>query len=276
MTTNPVRLDRLEAGITAYLDLVLPDAVNVWSPAKRVPSPSDGDLHARASLVTGPTVRSGDVNESTFPLPLPSEAVLSVPSGIDVGNSLIAEVSGRRFVYDVQAGDDAEAARDGLLALMNPAYIDAEFVATGTDQITITPTALGDLYNVDAHGSLTVSTTDTLCAVQFDQNDCGVEIMIHSLNRYPSTGAAAAMARVLGRLRLPASRRIFESFGLTVYPGAPVDLTSLSGPEWLSKNAATLTVSMVSVAAEAVPTIQGANLNMSTDVGSISTQVSNP
>lgn len=255
MTTNVVRLDRLQAGLTAALLAVRPSATVVWAPSE-FPRPAAADLVFSCRLLSGPDSEpiGGDSCTMTR-LPMAALLTLGVPV---VGESAILFASGRRFEH-VFASTDVEVERDAWLdELAVDPMVDATFGPSGTDAITIEALELGDLYKLSALGSaeLEVTTAET-ALVQAADVRSWVEIQAYGSSRYPRSGAAAALNAFRGRLNLPMVASILESYGLGLVSGssAALALNALAGPTWQSRAALTVYIAQLSLAAETVASI---------------------
>ncbi len=263
MTTNPVRLDRLMAGMLELVESRAPAGASVhWVPVIE-PEENLSDPHFSIRLVSGPAPRAGLARASVFSRVLPLAFTLTVGSTLTEGDTLRFRVSGRTFSENVAAGDTPEAVRDRLLVQLAQPLVDATFTANGTDAIDVASSEYGDLYGVDAAGpGSIVTTTSSLCKIQFDQVRSEVEVQAYSRDRYPMSGAQVALSRITQALELPASHAILDAYNLSVTPGAVLDLTALSGPEWESRSAVTLSVFQPSVSAEPVQAIQSSRFSI--------------
>jgi hypothetical protein len=258
VTSLPVRLDRLQAGLVAWARTMLPDATVVWGPSE-YPRESGRRQLVAIRMLTGPSdAPLGGAAAPTMILPIAATWRAPVP-----GDTVGLRLSGRAWEYQLLAGDDPTDARDALLAVVLDAagvgpLVSATFEAAGTDEITIAGTELGDLYQISAYGTQceVVIDDDVVAQVQVSEATSLVEVQCFG-TREPRNGAAAMMSRLLSRLSLPIARDIFERFGLTLNPvGAPASIDALSGPQWESRSALTLQVTQVQLAAEPVEVVE--------------------
>lgn len=259
MTTSIVRLDRLQAGLTAALASVHAGVTVVWAPSE-FPRAAATDLVIACRLLAGP---DGDPigGDTATPATLPMTATLRVLAPV-IGAGAILFASGRKFERTF-ASIDPEAERDAWLAdiLVRP-MVDATFEASGADAITIEALEIGDLYKLAVRGSasglvsLTIDTTAAAIVSTCDVRSW-IELQAYSSNRYPRTGAAAALNRIRGSLRLPSIVQIFDTYGIGVTdtPGRVVTLDALAGPAWESRSALSFYVAQLSLAAEAITPI---------------------
>lgn len=256
MTTNPVHVGRLQAGITAWLDAVFPSATVLFD--REYPRDAGTALVVTAGLLAPPSYAPIG-GASRTPYLLPTSVAFRVTAAT-VGQDVSFGVAGRRWEYTVQAGDDVEAVRDALLAEV-PAdpMLDATIVASGTDSILVTPLSLGDVYAPRTIGAVEISAAPTqLAEVQMGDVRSHVEVQAYSLDRTPMGGAAAALARLLATSRLHTTRSIFDAHGISISGGlpAPVGLDALSGPVWASRAAISLHFAQVSLAAVALEPVE--------------------
>lgn len=263
MTTAPVRLDRLQAGIIAWLDSVFPSPATVlWSPTV-TPRASAGGLVVTAKLLAPPSASPlGGASRTTRLVPTTTTVrVLAVSPGADVA----LRASGLR--WEVPCGVDVEATRDALLAAVEASSTITSFgaVASGTDRIVLTPTAIGDLYNVSARGSAAglieiESQTTTLAQCTMVDVRSYVQIEAWSTSRSPHTGAAAALTRLLVPSRLHDAQEILGAYGVSMIgaPPAPTELDELSGPDWTSRAQVSMYFGQVALAAAAILPIERA------------------
>ena len=252
MSTSPIRLDRLQAGLFAAVGALLPAATVVWGPSA-LPREAASAVLVSLQLLAGPTP-SGAPSIASWLLPL---SVRLTVGPVEAGETVGLEVSGRRFEH-VAADTDSEAARDGLLAEIGDvernAMVSATFAAVSTDAIDITADAIGDLYNLRAVGPCELATlTEQLAIAQLDEVESIVRVQIASTDRDVRTGAHASMAKLRHSLALPSTIDLLAAFGLTLAaPSAPVvPLDYLAGPVWQSRAYTDLRVRQVAVAAEA-------------------------
>lgn len=269
MTTRVVHIERLQAGLVELCRTLVPAATVVWAPSE-FPRGAAADLIIACRLLAGPDDDPLG-GASATPCTLPMTATLTILAAT-AGESIKLEASGRSFEYTIEIGDDIEAVRDGLLAEINAdpgPLVDATFAAASTDAIEIAAAELGDLYHLRVRQStpglaaLAVGTTAAGLAQSVDVRSW-VELQALSTARAPRSGAAAALATILGRRALPAAQGILERYGLafTGAPGRIVGLDALSGPAWQSRAAVTLYVSQVGLAVEAVGAITRARATL--------------
>jgi len=263
VTTNPVRIDRLQAGLVAAIARVLPDALVLWAPSA-FPRGAAPDLLMQCRLLAGPdtSTRGGDTRT---PATLPTSVRFRIVATSN-GDAAALFLSGRKFERTFVTGETVTEARDAWLALLaDEPMVDATFTADGTDAIVIDALELGDLYDVAARGSApNLVALDVLadqrCVIQVEDVTSYVEIQAFSMARYAMDGAARRLSQLRSRMMLPTVADTLESFGLGIVgvPGRVVSLDSMSGPQWQSRSAITLYVSQISIAAELGPTIDRA------------------
>lgn len=279
VTTRAVHLERLQAGLTELCRTLVPAATVVWSPSE-LPRGAAASSIIACRLLAGPDDDPMGGSSAT-PCELPMTATLRILD-TTVGESIALHASGRVFEYVIQSGDDVEAIRDGLLAVIaaDPGpLVDATFTAAATpvpdpdpdieDLITIAALELGDLYHLRLRqsttglASLTVITTGAGIAQSVDVRSW-IELQAVSTSRSPRTGAAAVLSTILGRRNLPIAQRILERYGLafTGAPGRIVGIDALAGPAWQSRSAVTFYVAQVGLAVEPVGAITRARATL--------------
>jgi hypothetical protein len=259
MTSQVVRLDRLERGLGAVVSALLGATATVlWAPSE-FPRESAAGLLVALRPIAGPSpIQGGAPSVSAWTLPL--GATLTV-GAVSPGDVLALEISDWRVEYTVLLADTIETTRDAFLALIEAALVSVEAAAAGTDEITIEAPEVGDLYNLSVSGPLTlVIDTEQTARVQIDEVASVIEVQIYSTDRFMRAGAASAMSRLLGQLELNAARDILDAYGLSVNAGDAIALDDLAGPHWQSRRVSTWTVTQISLAAEAAGVITSAVL----------------
>lgn len=269
MTTRAVHLERLQAGLVELCSTIVPAATVVWAPSE-LPRGAAADLIIACRLLAGPD-DDPTGGASATPCELPLTATLSILDVVE-GEAIALQVSGRSFEHVIEAGDDAEAVRDGLLAAIAAGpgpLVDATFEASGAAAIAIAADDLGDLYHLRVRQStpgLATLVVDTIGAGLAQSVDVRswVELQAVSTSRAPRAGAAAALADILGRRNLPVAQAILERYGLafTGAPGRIVGIDALAGPAWQSRSAVTLYVSQVGLVVEPVGAITRARATL--------------
>lgn len=262
MTTAAVHLDRLQAGTTALLRALAPTATVVWAPST-LPRASAADLVLACRLLSGPDADPiGGAGATSVTLPL--AATLQILD-VTAGEAVLLLASGRRFEVVAGVGDDVTAVRDAMLVAIGDApLVNATFTAAGADSIAIEALEFGDLYKLGvraAPGLASLVVTDTAVGVASSVDvRSWVEIQAFSANRAPRVGAAAALADIRARARLPSSLEILDAYGLSFSgpPGRVVGLDGMTGPTWESRAAWTAWISQLSLVAEVVGGIERA------------------
>lgn len=260
MTTRPVRLDRLQAGLVAWARAMLPDATVVWGPSEYPREQGRRQLVA-IRMLTGPSdspIGGSYTVTRDLPTAITWRAQTPVP-----GDTVGLALSGMRWEYVVQAGEDATDARDGLLAVILDTagvgpLVSATFEESGAADIAIEGLEIGDLYQPAAFGTQCTVIVDAeqTALLQISEATSLIEVQTFGL-REPMNGAANMMAKLLSRMTLPTSVDLFARFGLSVNPtGAPASIDALSGPQWESRSALSLRVSQIQMAAEPVELVE--------------------
>jgi hypothetical protein len=271
MTTLPVRLDRLQAGLVSVVSTILPSATVVWSPSE-YPA-DDVPLLVALRLISGPDF--APLGTRATPMrTLPTAGTFTVGAVSD-GDTLVARASGLQWEYVVGVGETTEQGRDGLLAAIDDTLIDATFSASGTTDIDVTATSLGDLWCVSADAPVTwTPTAETVCQALIGDVTAQLEIQVFSQSRYLREGAQAAATSLLTNARLPAARAIMDRHGVSIQ-GEPstVTLDSLSGPGWQSRVAITARVCMTALSAETPELIENVSIDLTTKAPATQTEI---
>lgn len=261
MTTTPVRLDRLQAGLGDWISAVLPTATVVWS-GTGFPRANAGELVVTLRMLSPPSDSSlGGASVTTRTLPLTATVTLGTPTA---GEAVRLAFSGLAWQYEIGAGETATDARDGLLAAVGPApLVDVAIASVGSDKISLTPTSIGDLYSLSTRGTtlgLISHTIDTSALAQIEVSEVStqIEMQAWSTNPTPRGGAAAALSRLLSSRRLASRVDIMDAYGISIVgvPPRPIDISQLSGPDYSSRASVSLYISQVSFAAEAITPIE--------------------
>ena len=265
-----VRIDRLQAGVIAWLSDAMPSTTVLWAPSE-FPRSTAGATFLAARILSGPDL-DPQGGASRTPATLPTAMLLSV-TGNTAGQDIRLELSGRAFVYTIQGGDSITDARDGLLAeIGSEPMVSATFAASGSDGITITADAIGDLYNTSIAGPATLAATaSALAIVSTGLVTTRLEVQAYSTDRTPRGGALGTLSEIRGRARLPSATSILQIYGLALVgsPGRLIDITALSGPRWETRAAWDVRISQVTFAAEAVDPIEIVNATATTDGGAM-------
>lgn len=261
MTTYPVRIDRLQAGIIAWIEAALPDASVFWAPSE-FPRDAAAPLVVTAKMLAPPSAAPlGGASASVWTLPTSATIrVLGATEGEGVG----LRVSGRRWEHTIGAAETVTTVRDALLdEIGDEPMVSADFTASGTDRIVITGDAIGDLYHVgvmqSAAGLIERETQTTEVAqVELGEVRSYVEIEARSREREPWLGATAALSRLMNTTRLQTARAALDAFGVSFVgsPPAPTELDALSGPAWSSRAQVSIYFGQIALAAASVSLIE--------------------
>lgn len=272
MTTLPVRLDRLQAGIIAWVESVIPSVTTLWAPSE-YPREAADDVVVAAKLLLGPDGEPGGSLSRSYAL-LPTAATLRVlpAAAAATGESVGLRVSGRRFEFTIPPAATTAIVRDGLLAAIGTtesSMVSATWSAVGTDTISITQLELGDLYQLELLSSLpglaeVVITGSAIGRVSTGDVSSLVELQAYGRSRYLRSGAGAALQRLRGTVRLPTPLSVLDAFGLAIVggPGPVVPLDDLAGPTWQSRAAWRVSVAQLSLAAEPLGGVSGVRASL--------------
>jgi hypothetical protein len=280
MSSNPVRIDRLQAGLVAMVTAGCPGSTVVWAPSE-YPRPAGQPSVVTVQLVAPPS--AAPLGGTSKPVrALPTSATLRVLDATE-GATIVTTISGWRTEYVVPAAATTETVRDALLLLYAAAPLqgitttavddpgdDEEDEADDVHEIAVEADALGDLWGLSILGSdpdMIEIDDVVMAAAQAAIVDVRsfVQVQAYGIDRSPRLGAAAVLTRLTGRLMLPSLVRIRSDYGIGLVGGPPtiVGLDALSGPGWESRAAASFFVSQVSLAAEAAEVIERVSGTMS-------------
>lgn len=263
MTTNPVRFDRLQWGLISSVAAAMPDADVVWkgqAPARGARRPHLASIR----VVTGPDSVGLDSLGSAL---LPLTATITVDAA--VSGSVLLRASGLRFPYTLADDDDAEAVRDGLISLTEAEGVDMDVAVapSGSDALTLTATALGDLYGLSVSAGLSgVVTTSSLAHVQVDTEVSLVEVDVTSTDPTPMGGALRQAKRWTGQLFQPSQTERLAAYGMVALQRPKIiPAHELAGPDWNSRAVVRARIQTRSLHAEAVDyTINTVSFSLST------------
>jgi len=266
MTTRSIRLDRMQAGLVAWVSAVLPSATVAWGRTK-LPREVAGQRLATFRVVSGPR-SAGQGSASVRPWRVIEAASVTITDDIVEGASAGIIASGIKVEHTASAGESRGDVRDALLALLQASDIDATFTAADNGvSILITPTSPGDVTGLIALGSATTAflpyygslvgspyggqsgATLTDRKVQIDEATYRIELQISDKRPEPMNGAGAAMAELFASTDLPPMQNVRDQYGLRVDMGTPINLDRLSGPDWESREVVDLNVTLMSISA---------------------------
>lgn len=262
MSTEPVNLRFLQAGLLAWLRAQIPGVNVLWDRSER-PRTTTTDPVVLCRVVSGPTVgREGSTVTSRL---LPERVVVRVTG--TTGVAVVAEASGRRWDYGIQDGDTLEDIRDGLMSRMTAEpTIPATITARGTDGVEVEGYELGDLWNLSVRGPLAVEVEEASTA-EVEAGDVGfvVEVEALSSQRYFRGGAHQALTHIQGSLRKSAGDYLLDAYGVSLseLTGTGItDLSGLSGSKYETRAVLRFGASMRSVDASPAILIEEVDLTL--------------
>ncbi len=262
-----IRLDRMQAGLVAWVQGVLPSATVAWG-RQHLPRDASAQRLVTFNEVSGPIGAGASVR----PWTLPTTATVLVGAVSD-GDYLRVTLSGTSAEYQVQSGETTEEARDGLLAALQATDVAATFTAVSTDKIRLVADSPGDLYHICGYGVAVLLTNEDAAnygtyllgtglyggqadtpssdtyLVQLDEATYRIEMQISDKRSSPRLGASAAMAELFASTDLPVARQVREDYGLRFEMGTPIALDRLAGPAWESRRVVDLRVTLMSISA---------------------------
>lgn len=257
MTTTPVPLHRLQAGVKAWIGSKLTNATVLWA-NEEFPRQASAPLVVTAQLLSGLT-SAPEGGVSWRPATVPMQVTFTI-SNASEGEGVLLGFSGLVFDYTATAGQDSEDVRDALLAAIQASPLHAvTATAVSTDQLRLVAASAGDLYNVSSASSgdaeVTISTDTTQSVhVQTAEITAQIQLQARSTSKHLRFGAMAALAELMASSRTLSAQSVLDSHGISLQgpTGQAIDLTSMSGPNFETRAAINLAFSIHTIYAEAV------------------------
>lgn len=275
MSSVPVRLDRLQVGLVAWVRACVPTATVCWSKTG-MPNEAGSAQQITLRMLTGPDDEElGGSSCSRAVLPL-SAIWRVLPAALDAeGASVALAASGLRWETTIGADPTLESIRDAMLAAITAGEVEGESLISATftaidldpddeeddidgGEILIEAITLGDLYKVAA-----LSTDPGLVELEVVTQQAGsvtttdvrtlVEVQAWTRDVTPRGGASSVLSPIKMRGKAPAAKDVLDRFGLALTGGGPeriINLDALSGPRWASRAAFSLYVSQIAIHAE--------------------------
>lgn len=265
MITLPVRLDRLELAMTTVLDAAHDPAVVVgWAYGEALWRDNfPGRQAVNLVLSAGP-----GHHEQTIAAAVP----IAVPSSLTA--TVLDATPGRRYILQInefdystngQAGDTVTTIRDRLLADIVADEMSAlAAAAAGPDQVVVTPTPVGAIWQV-GRKALDVDVTTAAQAYLLHRQSRRMTCTVgcYSRGRAPSDGAWNLMAVTLAALASESSAQTFARYGVGLWGrGEPLDLSGLDNAHWLTRVEFDLAVAMKSIHTEPTDVIEAAAITL--------------
>lgn len=246
MSTYPIRLDRVQAGLVASVAAALPSAVAAWE-GEWTPDGTAGDLFALLRVTSGfdASPRGGE-SRPTRTLPLAATLTIDAPMRV--------WISGMWW--------EATDAADLLEQLDAVPLLSATYEAAG-DVVTFEATAPGDLYGLGPAAAWVVDTS-TVAEVLVESISGACSIDLYSRARGLRSGAMADLQRWRSQVGTTPGRELLDRYGLAIAdPIRILPLDALAGPRWDSRARASFNVTTLAVDATAtIPTIDTATVTM--------------
>lgn len=275
-----INLNRVKLTATAMITAVT-GATALWAPSQYPRSSTSPAQVVTAKITRGPTVGRTQVRYESEPTSLRWTAVAPA-----LGQRLILGVSGARWAYDVQGGDDVTDARDGLLAQIVASSVNGHqalpgvaVTADGAASILLNASGVpGLLWSPGIRGgeaTLTV-VSEVDCETETGIADCVLEFQAYV--RGPGATAHELLGALGGALRGHDVAAIRERWGVA-FRGSltePINLDALAGAGWESRAAARLPIAVRSYRAVAVATIETTQLSLTVEDAVLEFEVSAP
>jgi hypothetical protein len=255
MTTQPVRYDRLQAGLVASVRAAVGEGpAIVWGRQNLPRGAAPAEL---VLLEAGDEPSSPDTAVTTT---LPMIVTIRAPAAGWV------RACGVRF-------DGAD--RDALVDALAEGLPDVTVEAEGGDALTLEAADVGDLYRlaVSEGFDLTVD-TEQRAAVAIDLAVVRVAVDFYSQVTSPRAGSRRTASRWRGWLGGPAAQLLLAEHDLAVNVVSMLPADDFSGPEHQSRTRVSVDVSMPAIWAEAVGDIVTANMTLNTREPSAAVEIS--
>lgn len=232
---NPIRLDRFQRGLVAFLvDVCGVQAAWAYGAGSRE---TMSDAFVSLTLAAGPTLPIYFARGTSFaPVTSVSFVVTSATSGA------LVMVQVNDVPYRVQVAPDATTStiRDALVAQITEddsgEYSAAAGLAAG--QWTLTPATFGAIWQLSTLGAMTATPTISSSLAKLTQGRAvaTVALDVFSRSTSPRSGAWALANRIAVGLQLPSVAESFRDWGFGMGVVGPLaDLSSIAGASWQSR-----------------------------------------
>ncbi len=276
--TPRVRIDRLRAGLYQVLGAELAPAGVSWGRGSH-PQHDEGQDWASLQILQGPSpyrwsrARGHLVNAV-------ASSVITVAEVAEEGDSAFATVNLQRFRFDLGEEDNAETARDGLIALIVAALgtygvnavavpYDEEDPEAITGRFTVTGDTAVDLYQVSAEGAASAVNTAGV-ALEFTSGLAYSRIELQTFSKTPETGAAElAAAAQIALLTTQTSDRLYAEYAVALGDRSAgiTDLSQIADGDWESRASLVFGAFQLGVNVKLADVIE--TVNVRTNVGDV-------
>jgi hypothetical protein len=239
MTTTPVRYDRLQAGLVAAV---------------------------RAAIGAGPSIvwaKTG-LQRGTAPADLVLLEAIDEPSSGDTFVTaelpMLATVTMTAAGWLRTCGIQIEAAdRDAMVEAVTAALPDVTVEAVDADDLTLEAADVGDLYGLAVSDDLDLAIDETaIASVSIDRVTIRVAVDFYTRATAPRLSSRRLARRWVAWLGAPAALALLAAHDLAVSVVSVNQLDGLAGPEHESRTRVAVDVSLPSIWAELVDTVETA------------------
>jgi hypothetical protein len=233
---NPIRLDRFQRGLVAFLaDVCGVQAAWAYGAGSRETMP---DAFVNLTLASGPSLPVYFGRGTSF---APVTSVGFVVTSAVVGGLVMVRVNDIPYRVQVSQGATPSTIRDSLVAQITAddsgEYSAAAGLAAG--QWTLTPATFGAIWQLASVGAITATPTISSSLAKLTQGRAvaSVALDVFSRSTSPRSGAWSIANRIAVGLQLPSVAQTFRDWGFGMGVVGPLaDLSSIAGgASWQSR-----------------------------------------
>lgn len=258
MIVAPVRFDRMRRALFAALS----DALGAGVTLKWSRDSVQRDLTMPAMVVLSPMGGlAGEAERSGGRIALSPDSVSYTLDSVAVGERHSLYLNDYAYRHDVAALETIEDVRDALLAQISAdAASPYTAVAVGTDEIVVTATPAGSIWETHAmpasRWTVVQGVTQAVIVTQ-RQVTQRISIGCYSKSTTAEGGALSLAAIVRAALRMHAYQEDLDNAGVSLMARSPVvDLSAIAGAAWETRCSFDLDVGLAAVTSELVDTIE--------------------
>lgn len=237
---SPIRLDRLQKALIEVLEDALGSTVEVgWAYGEGLWNDNFPSGNAvNLTMISGPNFHNQNCVRGEVFLP-PTTVNVKVDSATAYERYII-EINEYYYYHDATALDTVTTIRDALVALI-VADTESPFTAAPAvpvDELTVTPDAVGSIWQMAVSNQMTGTPTLSSQAVLKVQDTRRFTIALgcFSKERFPRSGAWDIVARCQAALTSPQYLEVFNQYGVAVWGKSPAtDLSDIAGGHWESR-----------------------------------------
>jgi len=280
---SPIRLDRLQLALQTVLSDALGSHAEVgWAYGEGLWDDNFPSGNAvNMTLISGPNFHNQNCVRGEVFVP-PTTVNVKVDSATANERYIIA-INEYNYYHDATALDTVTTIRDALVALI-VADTESPFTAApavAVDELTVTPDAVGSIWQMAVSNQMTGTPTlssQAVLKVQ-DTRRFTVAFGCFSKERFPRSGAWDIAARAQAALTSPQYLEVFNQYGIAVWGKSPTtDLSDIAGGHWESRVNFDVDFSLRSTFTTDVERIEhvGMTLNLSAPTETVTFTVDKP